>query len=95
MAFISACHSEEIGKIFLNAGIPIVICVQADLEISDDIAREFSTIFYSKLLKGLTVKDAFKSTKLAVSSGSKYNEIYTCCCNHDHTEDCEWKKLCN
>ena len=39
IAFISACFSEPIGKVFHDAGIPIVICVQADHKISDDIAR--------------------------------------------------------
>jgi len=29
LAFVSACHSEKIGKIFRNAGIPIVIAVNS------------------------------------------------------------------
>lgn len=46
MVFVNACYSEAIGNVFLECGIPTVVCVQADLAISDDIARDFSTKFY-------------------------------------------------
>ena len=38
LAFINACHSEPFGRIFLEAGIKRVICVQADLKIADKVA---------------------------------------------------------
>lgn len=83
MVFISACHSEEIGKVFADAGVPIVICVQADLKISDEIAREFANLFYTMLLQGKSIKDAFRSTRKTIS-GTFHKKIFSCCCGHDH-----------
>lgn len=42
LVFINACHSEEIGKIFSEAGIPVVIAVQSNLKILDEVASQFS-----------------------------------------------------
>jgi len=33
--FVSACHSEEIGEIFLKAGVPVVIAVNSEEVIMD------------------------------------------------------------
>jgi len=38
MVFVNACYSENIAKVFKEAGIPIVVAVQSDLKISDEIA---------------------------------------------------------
>ena len=35
LAFVSACHSEEIGKIFIEKGVPAVIVVNSDTTIAD------------------------------------------------------------
>jgi len=59
MVFINACHSEHLGKIFKEAGIPIVVSVQSDLKIADSIAEYFSNQLYSELLQGATIHDAF------------------------------------
>ena len=36
LAVVSACQSEEIGRILHEAGIPVVIAVNASQEIADD-----------------------------------------------------------
>jgi len=42
MVFVSACHSEELGKVFLKHGIPIVVAVSSNLRIADFVASYFS-----------------------------------------------------
>ena len=36
--FVSACHSEEIGEVFSEAGVPSVIAVHSDSAIEDRAA---------------------------------------------------------
>ena len=53
MAFISACQSSEIGKIFIKSGlVPVVIAVDSNQEIMDEVCKLFSNHFYRNLLNG-------------------------------------------
>ena len=63
LVFVNACHSEPFGKIFLDAGIKRVICVQADLQIADIVARKFAEIFYSNYFNGQNLFLAFEDAK--------------------------------
>ena len=56
LAFVNACHSEEVGKIFYEAGIPFVIAVQSNLKIEDKAATTFSKTFYMDLISGKTIQ---------------------------------------
>lgn len=47
--FIATCYSEQIGKMFFEAGVEHVICVHN--EIFDDAAIDFSANFYELLFK--------------------------------------------
>jgi hypothetical protein len=55
VAFISSCHSEPIGEILLNAGIPVVICVNQDSMILNDVCVLFMRHFYTQLISGRSV----------------------------------------
>jgi hypothetical protein len=59
-AFVSACHSEQIGNVFRKAGVPVVIAVNANTTVLDQACKLFSQSFYSFLLEGTTIKEAFK-----------------------------------
>jgi CHAT domain-containing protein len=50
LAFVSACHSEKIGKILFKCKIPIVIAVNSHSTILDDICLLFSRHLYMQLL---------------------------------------------
>jgi hypothetical protein len=50
LAFVSACHSEEIGNILLKCHIPIVISVNSNWEVADEICLIFSRHLYMQLL---------------------------------------------
>lgn len=49
VVFISSCHSEFAGKIFLNAGAKHVICIRQSEKISDAASLKFSCVFYQTL----------------------------------------------
>ena len=90
IAFISSCHSEQIGEIFYQAGIPIVICVNQDSMILNDICILFMRHFYMQLINGRTVKQAFEEAQATVrASETNYK---SCCCAHSHSNQCIWFK---
>ena len=90
IVFVNACHSEEVARVFQEAGVPCVIAVQSELKIEDHIAQKFSETFYWQLFEGQSINEAFNLARVAVRSAK---DIYTCCCAHSHKEDCEWYKL--
>ena len=66
LVFVSACHSEMIGKIFLNAKIPVVVSVNSHTMILDEVCQLFARHFYFHLLDGYTPKEAFEEGKRVV-----------------------------
>lgn len=54
IVFISACHSEKIGKVFKKYGAPVVIAINKDSKVKDLACLEFSQGFYHCLLSGGT-----------------------------------------
>jgi len=68
LVFVNACHSEPFGKIFLDAGIKRVICVQADLQIADIVARKFAEIFYKLLFNGYSFEKSFNRARELVKT---------------------------
>ena len=57
--FVSACHSENAGKTFAEAGVPHVVCCRQESELKDTAALAFTRQFYLSLAVGNTVKDSF------------------------------------
>jgi hypothetical protein len=53
--FVSACHSEEAGKAFVDAGVPHVVAVRWDTPISDKASQVFSKQFYLSLLVSCSI----------------------------------------
>lgn len=52
IVFVSACHSEGIGKLFKKAGVPMVIAINSLSMINDTAAISFAKNFYSLLIIG-------------------------------------------
>ena len=58
--FLAACNSENVGRIFLKAGVKHVICVDQNQRILDRAAIEFSKIFYDEVFDdGNSICSAF------------------------------------
>eukprot|EP00347_Sterkiella_histriomuscorum_P024050 403332474 len=90
LVFVSACHSEMIGKIFLRAKIPVVVAVNSHTMILDEVCSLFSRHFYFFLQDGETPRKAFVEAQKVVR-GSPIDK-FSCCCAHDHKYDCPWEK---
>lgn len=86
LVFVNACHSEEVAKVFVDAGVPCVIAIQSELRIADNVAQKFSQHFYDQLFEGRSIKEAFELAKIAARSV----ELHTCCCAHAHKPNCRW-----
>jgi hypothetical protein len=56
--FVSACHSEDIGQAFIDAGVPHVICCSG--RVQTEAAVEFEKAFYRALANGILLLEAFK-----------------------------------
>jgi len=89
LVFVNACHSEEVAKVFMEAGVPCVVAVHSELKIEDTIAQKFSESFYWQLFEGKTIEDAFRHAKASITGKG----VYTCCCAHSHKPGCAWEKL--
>lgn len=88
LVFVNACHSEPIARVFSEAGVPCVIAVQSQLQISDIFAKRFSQSFYDFIFDSKTVKEAFNLARVASADPLSYS----CCCAHAHKPDCRWEK---
>lgn len=93
LVFISACHSEILGKIFFESGIKNVICVNRMTKISDFAAQLFSSTLYQFLVNGDSITDAFEKSKNLFRNVAFQGKLQECCCNHEHTSDCGYKIL--
>jgi len=65
--YVASCHSEEVGKIFLEAGIPHVICISSNQTVLDKAAIEFSKYFYDEVFDSYeNICEAYKNAKAEV-----------------------------
>ncbi len=60
VVFMSACYSESIaGSVFVDAGAPHVVAICRESMILDRKAKDFTHTFYTLLLRGDSVRQAF------------------------------------
>ena len=89
IVIVSACHSQAIGHVFLDAGVKYVITIHDQCKIHDEAAIEFSVIFYRNLFKGKTISQSFIEAKNGVTEMQA--SISACCCVHNHPPTCQAK----
>ncbi|OQS00034.1 hypothetical protein THRCLA_06295, partial [Thraustotheca clavata] len=66
LVFVSSCHSREVGKVFINAGVEHVVCARQEQRVLDDISILFAHAFYHALVHGKTVPQAFEIAQARV-----------------------------
>lgn len=88
LVFVSACFSEAITQVYLNAGFKCVVAVMGDCKIHDDAAKTFAREFYINLLRGNTIRKAFDGAKVLTEQTTE--NLSTCCCAHNHKPTCTW-----
>lgn len=59
IVFVSTCHSEITGQMFVDAGVPHVVCVEEKNKVQDSTTRKFTEVFYHSLFLGSSVKVAY------------------------------------
>ena len=67
LVFVAACMSQFVGEIFQECDVPHVICSKQGTSILDQAAIRFTKFFYSILLSGETICQAFSQAKNEVS----------------------------
>lgn len=92
IVFISACHSEKIGKMFKRYGVPVVIAINKSMEVLDDAAQKFAQGFYDSLMSMQSPEKAFNQgiKTIKAQSGDKFT--HCCCHSHRHHENCLWQR---
>lgn len=88
LVFVSACFSEAITQVYLNAGFKCVVAVMSDCKIHDDAAKTFAREFYVNMLRGDSIRKAFDGAKVLTEETAK--NLTTCCCAHIHKQSCRW-----
>lgn len=63
----ATCHSEFVGRIFLDAGAKHVVCIRKQDEVPDDAVLHFTSAFYSAVFSQKeTICKAFQYAMLSV-----------------------------
>jgi tetratricopeptide (TPR) repeat protein len=75
LAIVSACHSERMGKMLVEAGIPHVIAIKSDTSVVDGAAIVFMGQFFRSLFQGHSVQKAFEMGKLVVEGNPDLMKI--------------------
>ena len=93
LVFVSTCHSESLGKIFLKYGVKNVIYIQGKTPISNIAALKFTEYFYKELIKGYNIKESFYKAqeKIKIDRTLLFYNPNDCCCSHKHKNDCKIK----
>jgi len=66
LAIVSACHSERIGELLVEAGIRHVVAIKSDVPVLDQAAITFIGKFFRSLFQGGAIQKAFEMAKLLV-----------------------------
>mmetsp|Transcript_27924 Transcript_27924/g.67670 ORF Transcript_27924/g.67670 Transcript_27924/m.67670 type:complete len:1925 (+) Transcript_27924:271-6045(+) len=66
LVFISACHSEWVGRQLVDQQVRHVVCCDVDERLLDTAAHEFTRTFYRALACGGTLLNAFRAAREAV-----------------------------
>lgn len=91
LAFVNACHSEAVARVFFEFGITCIVVVSSRHKINDIFAKNFSNLFYKELMKEKTINEAYNKAKTQLKA-MHLNSSDSCCCGHAHKPDCEWQR---
>ena len=75
LVVVSACHSENVARCLIDAGVKYAVAARKDSPVYDFAATAFISKFYSTLFKGYSVKEAFDIAKLAVEGDPQWDKI--------------------
>ena len=97
LVFLSSCHSEIAGKLFLKYGVKNVIYINKNFPISNTASLNFTIFLYKELVDAkIGIKCAFESAKKNLYETEKKNYVgkIKCCCkaHESHNKACSLSK---
>jgi hypothetical protein len=75
LVVVSACHSENVARPLIEAGVKYVVTIRKDYPVYDFAAIAFVSEFYSTLFKGHSIQDAFDIAKLSVEGNPQWDKM--------------------
>jgi tetratricopeptide (TPR) repeat protein len=75
LAVVTACYSEKIGEMLVEAGIRHVVAIKCDTPVLDHAAIVFVGHFFRSLFQGNSVKKAFEMANLLVEGNPEVKKI--------------------
>ena len=75
LAIVSACHSEKIGELIVQAGVRHVVAIRQDVPVLDTAAIAFIGEFFRNLFRHASVQKAFEMGKLLVEGNPQLAKI--------------------
>ncbi|MGD2250776.1 MAG: tetratricopeptide repeat protein [Candidatus Methanofastidiosia archaeon] len=75
LAIVSACYSEKIAELLIEAGVQHVVAIKSDTPVADHAAIVFIGQFYRSLFKGDSVQKAFNMAQLLVEGNPDLMKI--------------------
>ena len=91
LIFISSCHSEHLGKIFLQNNAKNVIYIHGLTKVSNLASWKFTEYFFDNLInKNNTIKNSFDKAKdkVKIDRMIQFSKVNNCCCDHIHEKNC-------
>ena len=61
LVFVSTCHSQDLGELFLECGAKNVIFIHRNMKIIDNVIIKFSFYFYQNLIIGNSIKKSYQN----------------------------------
>ena len=95
LVFVSTCHSQQLGELFLDNGVKNVIFVESINQISNVCALKLLEYLYDELIKGHCIQESFENSMKKLKDDREvisYNLKQNTCENHKHKKTC--KKIC-
>lgn len=66
LVFVSACHSELIGRVLVDCGVQHVVAIDKATPVLDKASLDFAGLFYRELFEGKSVREAFDTSRGSV-----------------------------
>lgn len=75
LAIVSACHSQKIAEMLVQAGVRHVVAIRCDVPVLDRAATVFIGEFYRNIFRGSSIQKAFEMAKILVEGNPDLVEM--------------------
>ena len=68
LVVISACHSSRLAQVLIDAGVPVVVSINATVQVLEKAAEKFNRVFLKYIIEGRSPKFAFTHSQSVLHS---------------------------